>query len=316
MAPTPAPGSWSVAATVRASRALCETFARHQLARGASRVFLFHDDPEMACDLALPGVTSTICDDSWWRRGRPEALEQRQVHNATRAKGWCGTEWILHCDIDELIWAESDIGEVLASVPPDVGGILVRPVEAVYAAPPDEGTIFHTPHFKRFFSPAGRPRAYRDISQRVYGALWEATKYGFWGHILGKSFIRAAAPVGKMPLHGKKPDEIAGLKMRHHDDRLVLRHYDTLSLGQWKDKHLRRITGKVLVPQAGKFRARQQQLIAETLAREGEDGLDRLYLRMAVMPPELLAESLEAGFVRLIPPEPHLAAPPAMPATQ
>lgn len=283
VASLPAPGSWSVVATVRATRALCETFAHHQLARGASRVFLFHDDPEMAPEITLSGVTNTICDAGWWRRGRPDALEQRQIHNATRAKGWCGTDWILHCDIDELIWSPYPIAEVLASIPPDVGGIFVRPVEAVYDAPPDEDTIFHTPYFKRFLNPTGRPRAYRDISQRVYAELWEATKYGFWGHILGKSFIRAAAPVGKMPLHGKKPDEIGGLKMRHRDDRLVLRHYDTLSPAQWKDKHLRRITGKVLVPQAGKFRARQQQLIVDTLAREGEVGLDRLYLRMAVI---------------------------------
>lgn len=307
-APQTGSASWSVTATVRADRTLCETFARHHLARGASRVFLFHDDPDMAPEIALAGVTNTICDAGWWRRGRPEALEQRQVRNATRAKSWCGTDWILHCDIDELIWSDGPISEVLASVPQDVGGILVRSVEAVYAAPPDEATIFHTPYFKRFFDPSGRPRVYRDISQRVYDDLWTATKYGFWGHILGKSFIRAAAPVGRMPLHGKKPDEIAGLKMRHHDDRLVLRHYDTLSAAQWKDKHLRRITGKVLVPQAGKFRARQQDLITATLAAEGEAGLDRLYLRMAVLPPDLLAESLAAGFVRQIVPEPHLTA--------
>ncbi|SEH71454.1 hypothetical protein [Paracoccus alkenifer] len=61
-------------ATVRAPGSLCEVFARHQLARGASRVFLFHDDPDMAPEIALPGVTNTICDAGWWRRGRPEAL--------------------------------------------------------------------------------------------------------------------------------------------------------------------------------------------------------------------------------------------------
>lgn len=309
MAPTPAPGSWSVAATVRASRSLCETFARHQLARGASRVFLFHDDPEMACDIALPGVTSTICDGGWWRRGRPEALEQRQLHNATRAKGWCGTEWILHCDIDELIWAESDIGEILGSMPPDVGGVVVRSAEATYAAAPEESAIFRTPFFKRFYDPTGRPRAYREFWRRAYRDLWTASKHGFWAHIVGKSFIRAAAPVGSVPLHYTKHPEIAGFQMHYHDPRLILRHYDMQSVQQWKDKHLRRIEGKVNVPQAGKFRERQQQLITDALARGGEKELTKLYHRMAVLPPETLAEGVATGAVHVIPPEPHLLAP-------
>lgn len=298
--------SWSVVATVRASAPVCEIFARHYLARGARQVFLFHDDPKVACNVALDGVRNTVCSDRWWRRGRPDALEERQVHNATKAKAWCETDWILHCDVDELIWSAQGIAEVLSLVSEDVGGIVISTAEAVYAAPPSEDTIFRTPFFKFFLDERGRPRAYRDISQQAYGDLWEASKYGFWGHILGKSLIRAKADVGRMPLHYKKQEQINGFLMRQQAPQLVLRHYDTLSPELWKEKHLRRIRSEVSVPMAGRFRKRQQALIAEAAKQDGEAGLDRLYLKMSTLPPDILAECVAHGFVRVIRPEAHL----------
>lgn len=300
--------SWSVAATVRADPSLCDLFARHYLARGARRVFLFHDDPAMACEVRRDGVTNTVCDEHWWRRGRPQALEERQVHNATKARAWCKTDWILHCDVDELIWSESQVSEVLATVPEDVAGVVIPTAEAVYASPPTPQAIFATPFFKFFHDETGRPRAYREVSRRAYGDLWPASKYGFWGHILGKSFIRTAAPIGKMPLHYKNKAEIGGFRMQHRASGLVLRHYDTLSPDLWKDKHLRRIQGKVSVPMAGRFRALQQEMIFQAALRNGEAGLERIYLRMATLPPETLTECIVHGFVRVIRPEPHLLA--------
>lgn len=305
---SPTQASWSVVATVRAGLDVCDLFARHYLARGARQVFLFHDDPAMACEVRRRGVTNTVCDDRWWRKGRPKALEERQVHNATKAKAMCRTDWILHCDIDELIWSEGVVSEVLGAVPGNVGGVLVRTAEAVYTSAPGPDTIFSTPFFKFFLDENDRPRAYRDVSQRAFGDLWSASKYGFWGHILGKSFIRASAHIGRMPLHHKNRDEINGFLMRHQVNQLVLRHYDTLSPELWKEKHLRRIRGEVSVPLAGRFRERQQQLIIEAARQDGEAGLDRIYLRMSTLPPDILADCVAQGFVRVIRPEPHLMA--------
>lgn len=114
-----------------------------------------------------------------------------------------------------------------------------------------------------------------------------------------------------MPLHYKKQDRINGFLMRQQAPQLVLRHYDTLSPGLWKEKHLRRIRSEVSVPMAGRFRARQQALISQAAAEDGEAGLDRLYLRMSTLPPDLLAECVARGFVRVIRPETHLLAQPA-----
>ncbi|MBB1499052.1 hypothetical protein [Paracoccus sp. MC1862] len=210
--------------------------------------------------------------------------------------------------MDELIWSAQDVGEVLGLIPDDVGGIVINTAEAVYAAPPSQHTMFRTPFFKFFFDERGRPRAYRAISQQAYGDLWNASKYGLWGHILGKSFIRAKADVGRMPLHHKKQERINGFLMRQQAPQLVLRHYDTLSPEMWKEKHLRRIRSEVSVPMAGRFRERQQALIAEAEARDGNAGLDQLYLRMSTLPPGILAECLTEGFVRVIRPEAHLLA--------
>ena len=305
---SPVQASWSVVATVRAGLEVCDLFARHYLARGARQVFLFHDDPAMACEVRRDGVTNTVCDDRWWRKGRPEALEDRQVHNATKAKAMCGTDWILHCDIDELIWSAGDISEVLGAVPGNVGGVVTSTAEAVYTYAPTRDGIFRTPFFKFFINEKGRPRVYQEIADRAYGDISTATKTGFFGHIVGKSFIRTAVPIGRMPLHKKRQEEIKGFLMRHQVNQLVLRHYDTLSPELWKEKHMRRIRGEVSVPLAGRFRERQQQLIMEAARQDGEAGLDRLYLRMSTLPPDILADCVAQGFVRVIRPEPHLLA--------
>lgn len=303
--------TWSVVATVRASHSLCDLFACHYLALGARQVFLFHDDPEMAFPVQKDGVQNTVCDERWWQSGRPEALEKRQVYNATQAKNECSTDWILHCDVDELIWSEQAVSEVLGALPGIVGGVRVRTAEAVYDSVPACDRMFATPYFKIFYR-KGRGKAYGDISQRAYGGIWEASKYGFWGHPIGKSFIRVRAPVGRMPLHAKRRSEIAGFRMHEVSEQMILRHYDTLSPELWKEKHLRRINGDVATPLAGKFRQRQQKLIVEA-ALAGETALEQLYLKMATLPPDVLAECIASGFVRVIPPEPHLLkhAPPA-----
>lgn len=300
----PATATWSVVATVRASHFLCDLFARHYLALGAQQVFLFHDDPDMAFPVQREGVQNTVCDEGWWQSGRPEALEKRQVHNATQARNRCSTDWILHCDVDELIWSEDPVSAVLGALPGDVGGLRIRTAEAVYDSMPADDRMFATPFFKIFYR-NGRGKAYGDVSRRAYGDIWEASKYGFWGHPIGKSFIRVGAPVGRMPLHAKRRGEIAGFRMHEVSGQMILRHYDTLSPDLWKEKHQRRIRGEVAVPLAGKFRQRQQKLIAQA-ALAGEDALERLYLKMATLPPDILAECIAAGFVRLIPPEPHL----------
>lgn len=297
--------SWGIVSTVRAPRYQCEIFAKHYLSLGAARVTLFHDDPKFACPFDMEGVKHIICDDEYWKDRRPDGLEMRQRKNATVEMRFRSVDWLMHCDIDELCYCERGIGNVLDDVDEDVGGLMVESVELVYSEEPTRDTLFATCFFKAFRSRDGKEKVYLNASKEAFGDIWAASKAGFWGHVQGKSFIRTSSNSGFMPLHHKQ-DDVPGYRMRVRTKEIALRHYDTLTYDLWREKHFRRIDGSVSVPQAGKFRFRQQQLIKEALALGGEDSLKHLYNRMTVLPPHKMIAAIEADFVRVLQPEAHL----------
>lgn len=299
-------GSWSVVSTIRTTPALARLFTDHYLSMGADEIFFFHDDPSEAFDLADARVRATVCDDAWWRGSRPQGLEDRQQSNASAARKWCRSTWLLHCDIDELLWAAKPVRRILKELPPDVGGMIVRPAEAVYAHPPTPDGVFSTPFFKFFETEAGKTGGLPGVSRKAFGDIWHASKRGFWAHIGGKSFIRREVPLKHMPLHKIRRERMGGFSMHHVAQGMILRHYDILSFHQWRDKHMRRINNEVQVPLAGRLRELQQELIAEAARQADGEALYRLYLRMAVMQPETLAECVAHGYVRTIRPERHL----------
>ena len=94
--------------------------------------------------------------------------------------------------------------------------------------------------------------------------------------------------------------------MRKKTDKIILRHYDTMSYSLWKDKHIRRISGAVFVPNAGKYRQKQQDAILKAYQENGEDGLRAVYNEMSVLSPDFLVKGIEAGFICVMEPESHL----------
>lgn len=297
--------SWGVVATVRAPLSLCTQFAAHYLSIGAEAVYLYHDDPFLVSFVDRHGVHNIVCNDAYWRGSRPDDLETRQRLNATQAKLATDVDWIMHCDIDELCYSERPIGDVLDDQEGQTAGVMVSSLEAVYNSPPAQSSVFATPYFKAFFDRNGVHKAYSKQSADFYGDIWSASKSGFWSHVQGKSFIRAAVDIGKMPLHHKGLRE-DGWNMRIPTNEIVLRHYEATSFELWKDKHVRRITGDVHVPNAGRFRAAQQALISKAWDENGEEGLRSLYIRMACLSEQQLSDGIKSGFIRVIPPEPHL----------
>lgn len=297
--------TWSVVTTVRAPQRQCELFVNHYLSIGASRVFLYNDDPEMACNIKDERVTNVVCNAWWWRHGRPEGLEDRQRINATKAKNWTTTQWIIHCDVDELVWSEEPISDILDWQPENIAGLKISPAEAVYASEPSLEEIYSTPYFKFFSDTEGNHKAYGQEAKICYGELAHASKNGFWGHVNGKSFIRKVPGLGRMPLH-HKAETVTGYVMRHKSTDILLRHYDTTTYDEWRAKHLRRISGEVLVPQAGRFRKAQQALINAAWEANGEDGLRDIYLKMTTLDKDLIKLGLDSGFIREIQPEAHL----------
>lgn len=296
--------TWAITATVRAPDWQVNKFIRHYLALGASEVFIFFDDPSMVCEIDLDNVYTAICDDNYWKGKRPDGLEDRQRTNATRAKNKCASDWIMHCDIDELCWSDVGVSEVLSSQAASIGGLMVASREALYSHPPADEGIFKTCFFK-VFGDETNPRAYESIARDMFPTLWKASKCGFWGHVQGKSFIRKVANAGRMPLHHKAND-IPGYEMRAKTSDIVLRHYDSASFQLWRDKHIRRIKKDVMVSNAGKFRRAQQAAIINAYEEGDEKGLWRVYLEMTCPAALQIVKGIEAGFIQVIPPEPHL----------
>lgn len=295
---------WSVVSTVRGPKWQVEAFIQHYLQMGADEIFIYFDDPEISHEIEIDKVKSIICDDNYWRGKKPAGLEDRQRFNATRAKNRTITDWIIHCDIDELCWSISPISDILTGQPENVGGLVVSPWEAVYSREPTSAEIYKTCFFKRFGSEAD-PKRYAAIASALFPKIFDIGRCGMWGHVQGKSFIRKKTNPGRMPLHQKKND-VPGIEMRRKTSEIILRHYDTMSYALWQDKHMRRISNAVLVPNAGKFRKKQQDEIILAHKEHGMSGIRAIYLEMAVLPPELLIKGIEAGFICVIPPEDHL----------
>lgn len=298
--------TWSIVSTVRAPGWQVERFIKHYQLLGATQIFLFYDDPEVTYSTQDSNVQAVVCDEGYWKGERLQGLEDRQRYNATLAKNMCTTDWIMHCDIDELCWSRTPISEVLAAQSPHVGGLMVAPREAIYSSDPKEEEIYSTCFFKTF-GPEGNPKAYKQMARRMFPNMWKASRCGFWGHVQGKSFIRKSANSGGMPLHHKR-NEVAGYEMRAQTADVVLRHFDTMSFDLWRDKHIRRIKKEVHVVHAGKFRKAQQLQIEQAYELDGEAGLKRIYLEMTVPSADSIVLGIESGFVQVIMPEYHLAA--------
>lgn len=291
--------SWDVVATVKADKAYVEKFIAVYRSLGASRIFIFYDDP--ACCFSFDGedLVQTICDNAYWEGRRPGAVEKRQMHNATKAALASSSDWILHCDIDEHLYSQHRISEVLAKVPDACGCYTALPAEALFMDRPktiDE--VFATPCFKSL-----RPgwSATSAFWSPLYGDLMELSIAGFWGHRVGKSFIRRSklAEIATMPIH--MPSGAAYTRMNPIKSReVLLRHYDALLPEAWITKHTDRAERRVKAVWAGEKRNRLSLLVLETLRTSGEFGTLALYDRMFVISEETLENGLKAGTLAVL----------------
>jgi hypothetical protein len=291
--------SWDVVATVKADRQYVERFIAVYRSLGASRIFLFYDDPTLSFALDGDDLDQTVCDSDHWQGRRPRAVEKRQMRNAGRAARASRSEWILHCDIDEHLFAQRRIAEVLAEVPESCGCYTALPAEAVFTSRPKTvDDVFATRCFKSL-----RPgwAACSSFWQSVYGDLMDLSVAGFWGHRIGKSFIRCSrlGDIPDMPIH--MPSGAAYSRMRPVKSKeIVLRHYDALLPDAWLTKHADRAARRVKAVWAGEKRNRMSSLVHETMNAGRDPGALALYDRMFVISDDTLARGLQAGTLTLL----------------
>ncbi|KAA8610010.1 glycosyltransferase family 2 protein [Salipiger aestuarii] len=243
-----AEASWSVVATVAEPPELLWAFAAHYLGLGAEEVHLFIDDPAqpgLEPLRALPGVRLTICDEAHWQavnRGtRPPAQEMRQIRNANTAYRACRSDWLLHCDADEYLWADRPVAEILGEIPADTLQVRPHMAERAFDATRPQAHLFDG----LFKTPLPKKP---KVIEAVYGPLAGFTTAGLLGHLVGKSFTRAGRDDLRIKIHMAVPKAQAEETRLRAAGKLApgprlkgcrLVHFDGLTPLHWKLKLLR-----------------------------------------------------------------------------
>ena len=295
--------TWSVACTVRAPAHITNAFLKHYASLNPEKIYLFFDDPEFIDfdPTIAPGIViSFVCNSSYWHNVpkisptknpgvRPKGIEIRQHTNMLYAREIMASDWLLHVDSDELLYAKKEVCAVLSSYPEHVFSICLKNYEAVYTSDVKEGEEFSSNYFKRYFPE-------KKILAKYYTEeLIKLSRGGFWGVETGKSFVRKSPVIFKMSVHRPvpyNPNLVANVKTND----LELLHFEGQSFELFKVKHYLRSKKKVATLMPDRFSKRIEK-IDEVIHAGGEEGLKSLYNQFYVMNGEKLLNAIADGFI-------------------
>ncbi|MFQ1699299.1 glycosyltransferase family 2 protein [Loktanella agnita] len=229
--------TWAVVATVDEPPALVQVFVDWYRRLGASEIFLYFDQPDDPAATGLPDmVTVCRCDaDHWARLGkrRPEKHQIRQLRNATDAYRNMQSDWLLHVDADEYLWATQPVADCLTRFDATTDCAIVPVAERVFVA--EQAHVPLAGPFRRPFTGAvAQGRA-------LFGPDYALSLRGLTGHAIGKSFTRAGQEL-EISIHRPRylksaPDR--DVKMERASG-LDLLHFDGLTRLHWVYKLLRK----------------------------------------------------------------------------
>lgn len=224
--------TWSVVSTVREPLPLVLAFACHHLQMGAHCVHLFFDDPnDPVADFmqAVPNVKITRCDEDHWASSdigrRPGWLTRRQTLNANLVAQQQRTDWLLHADADEYLWAPDGIEDELSRA---TSWLSIPNVERVWTAPEDRifDGVFRTPNPPK------------QLVQQVYGPTCRYLENGLSGHGSGKPMARLVDQkfIG---IHLVKEDHRGDTAPYQTAATARMLHFDGMTARHWLLKPLR-----------------------------------------------------------------------------
>lgn len=291
---------WGIVSTIKAPGAQILNFAAYHLEAGAHRLFIYLDAPcpEVRHLLkAHPKIRVVDCDDPSWQQrrkgGKPAKHQQRQTLNATRAyrRQSDDLEWLTHIDVDEFLWADRSIAQILAELPQTTLNARARPIEALAGA----GSAF-----KGFISGSER----KNIVGRVYPQYGEYLKGGFLSHVQGKIFVRTGLPDLSFRIHNiyqGKDENPGGQELPEVD----LCHFHAHNWDQWLSQYRYRL-------KQGSYRAElepawsretggitKHELLSEIEASEGTSGLRAFFDEVCKDSPKLRRKLEAEGLLRL-----------------
>lgn len=289
--------SWAVVCTVKSYRFFVTTFIRHYLALGADEIFLYFDDPSRAgySKIAARGrVKSKKCNDQYWsaKGQKPQYIEERQIDNYRDAANKTKSDWLLHVDIDEFIYARRPVSDVLDDFPENTFSVLVKPLEAIWEDLPSGANVFTTPWFKNSHSPNSEPSALGIFGEK----LAKISRCGYWGHTIGKSFVSMKFDINVFDIHNCTPSDEA-LIQNAESGFFDLLHFEACRYSDWKYRAISRVNGTSTASRMSLKRRRQMELINRTVLTKGNRGLLKLYKKMNLISRVDLDKSLHSGFI-------------------
>lgn len=187
---------WGLVATIKAPATEILNFAAYHLDRGAHRLYLYLDEanPQAFPILkAHPKIRVTTCDDAYWEQAgkkRPPRHQARQTFNATRTYARPPeVDWLIHIDVDEFLWPNAPVADILGALPATTQCGRIRPVESLSG----DGTAF------KGFVPSGPDRT--KVINRLYPLFGRHVKGGFLSHLAGKLFVRTGLGALTIKIH-------------------------------------------------------------------------------------------------------------------
>ena len=117
--------TWGVCTTAKAPLPQLLAFVAWHKHVGASRIWVHLDDADELSATVLnqiDGVTAILCDDAYWtvKGGRPHKQEPRQSYNMQRVYGDAELPIIAHVDVDEYLYSDRPIDDVLTAWDDDI----------------------------------------------------------------------------------------------------------------------------------------------------------------------------------------------------
>jgi len=180
--------SWSTVTTAKENPDQLRAFVAWHLGAGAQNIVIFFDDPDdpsAQIFAHMPQVTTIRCTQNHWNSfnvPRPSGIRKRQILNTKIAYETAQTDWLVHIDIDELIYPDTPVSQILHTTPQHHIALRLRPMERLFRAQ-DLGQPY-TEYFRHMDgkdAPEWLPKIYRHPEQMPHG---------FFGHTGGKIFVR------------------------------------------------------------------------------------------------------------------------------
>lgn len=271
---------WGVCCTAKAPLDQILAFVAWHRHIGAAHIWVHLDDADTAkaeVINSLAFATAVLCDDAYWatRGSRPKQQERRQSYNFRRIYEQTDLPVLAHVDVDEYLYPNRPIAQILDDWDKVDPFMRVAPVEALHD-PTLPNDIFTARQFRRAFA-RGTSRRQKEA---VLGEYVPLLPQNMLSHRVGKSLFRTGVE-GLIPrLHaGSMGKHAKPLQVAVNPEILVL-HFHAQDRAEWLAALPHRVTH-------GAYRFNEP--LAAYLGDASSDEIDAFYEATQCASPALVA---------------------------